>query len=129
LERLGIHPRKSKTIKWLNPPEKFTSHFVRGYVDGDGCIHTRANYRNSFGCSMIGTKDFLNGIKFSFNPNIGKLNNKKNSPIMWNLSYHSSNAINFCEWIYKDSTPETRLSRKYNIFINAKNIRMSAGFH
>jgi len=127
LGKLGIHPCKSKTIKWLNPPERFTSHFVRGYVDGDGCVYTRVDRHNEFGCSMVGTKDLLDGIKYAFDSNIGKFYNLKNSPTIWTLNYYCSNAMKFCEWIYENSTPETRLSRKYNIFIAAKN-RIASGY-
>ena len=39
LTQYGIIPRKNgrETIK--NIPEKYMSHFIRGYADGDGCIH------------------------------------------------------------------------------------------
>jgi len=38
LEKLGLTPAKSKTIKLPKVPRKYFSHFVRGYFDGDGCI-------------------------------------------------------------------------------------------
>lgn len=37
---LGIKPRKSKTLKLLIP---FTSHIIRGILDGDGCVHSLKN--------------------------------------------------------------------------------------
>ena len=38
LLRLGLMPNKSKTIDLPFVPDKYLSHFVRGYFDGDGCI-------------------------------------------------------------------------------------------
>ena len=41
LIKLGITPRKSKTIEFPSVPKEFLPHFVRGIMDGDGCIHVR----------------------------------------------------------------------------------------
>jgi len=38
LLKLGLTPNKSKTIDLPHIPDKYFSHFVRGYFDGDGCI-------------------------------------------------------------------------------------------
>ena len=40
LLKLGITPKKSKTIELPKIPNKYFSHFVRGYFDGDGCVST-----------------------------------------------------------------------------------------
>lgn len=44
LATLGLTPRKSLTMQFPAVPQKFFSAFVRGYFDGDGCVHleTRA---------------------------------------------------------------------------------------
>eukprot|EP01084_Bolivina_argentea_P027516 51144_1 len=40
LIQLGCIPRKSLTLQWPNNiPDEYMHHFVRGYCDGDGCIH------------------------------------------------------------------------------------------
>lgn len=38
LTSIGIFPRKSRTIAKLLVPEKFFQDFLRGCIDGDGCI-------------------------------------------------------------------------------------------
>lgn len=38
LESIGLTPTKSKTIGPLKLPDKFFRDFLRGYIDGDGCI-------------------------------------------------------------------------------------------
>lgn len=37
LERLGLYPNKSLTLKFPDVPTEFLSHFIRGVFDGDGC--------------------------------------------------------------------------------------------
>jgi hypothetical protein len=39
LNRLGVTPRKSLTLKFPKVPEPYLNHFIRGYFDGDGCVH------------------------------------------------------------------------------------------
>lgn len=40
LESIGLHARKSLTIKKVDIPDKFFPDFVRGYLDGDGSVIT-----------------------------------------------------------------------------------------
>lgn len=39
LTRRGLYPNKSLTIGFPIVPRKFLPDFVRGYFDGDGCVH------------------------------------------------------------------------------------------
>lgn len=39
LIKLGITPRKSKTIGLPKMSNNYFSHFIRGYFDGDGCVN------------------------------------------------------------------------------------------
>jgi hypothetical protein len=43
LVRLGMVPRKSKVITMPRLAPELRPHFLRGYYDGDGCIHVRGN--------------------------------------------------------------------------------------
>lgn len=38
LLKIGLHPRKSHTIKKINVPNKYFRDFLRGHLDGDGSI-------------------------------------------------------------------------------------------
>ena len=38
LNSIGLFPRKSKTIAQLSVPREFFADFLRGCIDGDGCI-------------------------------------------------------------------------------------------
>lgn len=63
LVELGVLPRKSK----LNPPyptipDDFFSHFLRGYIDGDGGIYY--NKRDgSYSVSALGSPFFMSGLQ------------------------------------------------------------------
>eukprot|EP01084_Bolivina_argentea_P016220 30367_1 len=59
LIRLGCIPRKSLTLNWpKNIPDEYVHHFVRGYFDGDGCIHFHKN-RKSLDVSFLGASKFI----------------------------------------------------------------------
>lgn len=66
----GCIPVKSMTLKYPSRehvPKELIRHFIRGYVDGDGCI-TYTTYegkhstRRHHKISIIGTEHMLNGI-------------------------------------------------------------------
>ena len=63
----GLVPRKTLVLKLMKTiPKEYMWDFIRGYFDGDGCIHyhkvkNRINsYRGEF--SLLGTKDILETI-------------------------------------------------------------------
>ena len=64
LLKLGLTPNKSKTIKLPKMPDKYFSHFLRGYFDGDGCVnictYKRKNRKN---LSIIINSGFTSGSK------------------------------------------------------------------
>jgi intein-encoded DNA endonuclease-like protein len=39
LLKLGIQPKKTSTLNWINVPEKYFPDFVRGFFDGDGSVY------------------------------------------------------------------------------------------
>ncbi len=122
---IGITPRKSLTLKWPNISNKYISHFVRGYFDGDGSITFDKNLR----INICGTYSFLSSLKQNFisicNRDIGCICPDHN---IWRLRYCGNiSAKLFTDWIYKDSYNDIRLDRKYLRYlefcnINGKNI-------
>lgn len=122
LNDIGITPRKSLTLKWPNISDKYISHFVRGYVDGDGCI--RIDKNKQLVCHICGTKEFLTVLLEKFRQfskkERGSLYKHKN---IYNLTYAGNKIANmFCDWIYQDSNPNIRLARKYNIYMEHQNV-------
>lgn len=103
LEILGCVPNKSLILKFPNEnqvPKKLIRHFIRGYFDGDGCIHINLDKKNTI-LNFLGTYDFLykleKELKNELNlreKNINKLKDRR----IYSLSYGSVYEI---EKIYK----------------------------
>ena len=94
--------RKSLTMKFPGVPEPYVRHFLRGVVDGDGCIGCYS--RGPIAQITSGSQGFLEGVKSSVSEMIG---------IRGGISYGSGayvfrlsgiKAICFLSWIYEDST-------------------------
>jgi hypothetical protein len=116
----GCMNAKSFIIKypeWLN--ESLNSHFIRGMVDGDGSIcHTNREWK----FNLVSTKECLDSIGDIIFKNIGI------RPIANNISETGNNTWAFSirgneqvkkifDWLYEDSTVETRLDRKYERYL------------
>lgn len=78
-------------------------HFIRGYLDGDGCI--RGSYNPSV--TFVGQVDILAWIRVTFHE---ELNTNPNLSIPKGRGIHSINYVGInqatliCEWLYKDAT-------------------------
>ena len=73
----GVVPNKTYCLEFPNVDivsKNLLSHFIRGYFDGDGCVHysegeyfhkERGKYYNQycFACIFVGNENFLNSIK------------------------------------------------------------------
>jgi len=65
LNKLGIYPNKTKTIKPCScVPINLERHYWRGIFDGDGCIHTdkKRKYVPSIKLVLNGTKEICQGF-------------------------------------------------------------------
>jgi hypothetical protein len=124
LENFNIVPRKThilKPISILND-EQLIKNFIRGYLDGDGCIH-----KTGFSVSFAGTFEMLSWIKEKLryfcscgNPSVFKVKGGTTThEVKFNGKTQSRRILN---WLYKDSTEETRLDRKYKIAKDRYNI-------
>ena len=130
---LGIMPRKSTCLKWIDVPDGYVSHFVRGYFDGDGTIFE--SWSKRFGhkyrvlrIGILGTDDLLQGIKRTFTKHYGKevggIHKQVFNAYRWEITTRS--AVEFCNWIYKDTSERNRLERKYNVFKNYMEVYKNA---
>lgn len=115
LEEKGVVPRKSLILEfpeWL--PDEFLSHFLRGYMDGDGHIQC-FTCRNA---SFASTENFCLAVQKRLN-NIGieshihNTQNKENSTRILYI-FKISNIIKFLDYIYKDA--ELYIQRKYDAY-------------
>jgi hypothetical protein len=63
LVALGLHPRKSRTIRWPDMPLAVARHFIRGCWDGDGSIHRTGKTPLAWRASYVsGSPGFIWGI-------------------------------------------------------------------
>jgi hypothetical protein len=124
LMNFGLTRHKSQELRWIDQiPEQYISHFVRGYFDGDGHIGlAQAHNPNNKNLvlSIVGTKNFLERLKKEFEKEHGNIiGHLRNEDTYHTLFFTGSNTTRaFLDWIYKDSTEETRLKRKYDIYSN-----------
>lgn len=119
LIELGMLENKTLILKFPNSnqvPEYLLSHFIRGFMYGNGSI-THAYMRNTskktYALKFCGTQEILNGIQDFFGTNI-KLTTYKNRNA-YNLDYGGNQQIlRLLNIIYKDATKNIYLDRKYN---------------
>lgn len=117
----GMVQRKSLVLEfpqWMD--ESLYSHFIRGYMDGDGSIYYSQN-KNVCRVTMVGTKSFLEVVQCICNK-IGvktSLYHKKEHNEATYTLYTTSNcgALTFLTWIYDDAN--LKLQRKYDKYQQA----------
>lgn len=117
----GCVEKKSLILDFPNDlNDEFISHFIRGYIDGDGCIAFYTyKLTDSFHVSILGTSNFLIGIKNILENNNIKCSNikpEKSKAFHLNI-YGQNNLVNLFNYLYKDA--EVFLGRKYDKFKNA----------
>lgn len=115
LQKLGISPNKSLTIETIFVPNSLKSHFIRGVFDGDGWVGGNRVTHIQFG--IAGNKPFLEKIQNDLIKNclvnkveIYPLSGKNRA---YKLQYTGFQIFRILEYLYRNSTSETRLARKY----------------
>ena len=118
---LGCVPRKSLALMWPQQlPNEYAAHFVRGYFDGDGCLHyDRAN--RAFSVHFCGSSSFINSLQSSIKAHAlcGVKPKGSVSPMgSINQLQYSGNPtpMKLLDWMYKDSTEEIRMDRKFILY-------------
>lgn len=122
----GCTPAKSLTLEFPSTdiiPEELQSHFMRGYFDGDGCLtqYAERGGQDVTVWTLCGTKHFLDvycsilvehGVYVGRGPILEKCGEK-----IHEMRLHGKQNIKkTMEFLYKDSTEDMRLDRKYHIF-------------
>jgi len=121
LLKFGLMPNKSKTINLPNIPDKYLSHFVRGYFDGDGHVsisnYIRTNRNNKKSITIV--SGFTSGSKKILEELHNKL--KKIAGIKGGtLCYSKGYRLNFSvkdslllyKFLYKNIKNKLHLNRK-----------------
>lgn len=116
----GCFENKSLLLKFPSVdevPKKYLRHFIRGYFDGDGCVHVNTKNKSTI-VNFVGTKDFLEKLNeiLSYEIGLPKLKLiKKQGQKAYQLSYGGIEEFEkIFEFLYKDSN--ICLDRKLNKF-------------
>lgn len=123
LAKLGMIQNKSLVLEYPDIDEKYNSHFIRGYFDGDGsfCPHyTKKGYFQSM-ATITSTEQFckraLDIIRRNTNVNGGIYDASSHNGITKVIGISGTNQCReFFEWMYKDA--DLYLERKYNLYKN-----------
>ena len=118
LNNLGVTPNKSLHLSfpdWLD--KSLYSHFIRGYIDGDGWISKNPKAPR---IELVGTESFCQSIsniiieQFDIYPSIRK-RYKDSDTTTRQLNFGGRRQVKlFLDWIYADAG--LYLERKYNIY-------------
>ena len=116
----GMVPNKSLVAEYpINMEPYYDRHFIRGLMDGDGCIQKKGG-----NVSIVGTKMILEKIKdiivdaLHIDCKIKDLPKDKYKDVTKNLTITKKKDVKiFLDWIYKDA--KMFLVRKHDIYINS----------
>lgn len=123
LIKLGCVPNKSLILtfpdKSLFKNESLIRHFIRGYWDGDGCL-TWHNKSHTIPCmSILGTEDFLTGLKnnlpLKFDYKLTLANHNTLNSITKTFNIMGKNGYELAKYLYENAT--IYLDRKYEKYL------------
>lgn len=122
LNNLGCIPNKSLVLAFpkvkLFTKKEYVLHFIRGYVDGDGCLSIyKENNKVRTRISILGTESFLISVNKIFG-NKGYIHNKgtenyKNKA--FELKFSDIPSRKLARYLYENAT--IYLDRKYEKFL------------
>lgn len=115
---LGCTPRKSLTLEWPKYiPHPLEHHFVRGYFDGNGCLHFQ-KLTGYFDVSFVGSKPFISKLQSIWKERCFR--NKKINGYYYdcgNFAYvkyaGSHSPMTVLEWMYQNTNDQMRMNRRY----------------
>jgi len=125
LKELGLRPNKSLTIGLPRIPVEFLCDFVRGYFDGDGCVHLD-KMRGSKSQLIVkklsiiftsGSKNFLEDLLKILRVNLVLKQTKiYNSHRSYQLRFTTGDTMTLFKFLYQNSPKELFFARKFKIF-------------
>lgn len=115
LNALGMTSNKSKTIGSLKIPKKYFFSFLRGLLDGDGCVtgfkHPQSKYFQIRVKFASGSKKFLAWLKNRIEELVCIRGKIEDLPRLFELVYYKNASIKLLKKIY--NKPEFFLKRKF----------------
>jgi len=121
----GCGPAKAFTITFPNfLDNSLKNHFIRGFLDGDGCICNTNPYKTII--DITSNENFLIGlndhIKQTLNISFNKINNKNNTESK-NMQMSAHDAVDkFLEYIYKNATIFMKRKNDASVIFKQRNL-------
>lgn len=118
LIKLGCNNNKTFNLQFPNIDTHLVPHFIRGFMDGDGCISIRTqNNKKYFSLSFTGTKEMMDKLK--------EVLNVDNTISFYKNAYalhigKKKDVLRILDWIYKDAN--LYLQRKYNKYCEIRGL-------
>lgn len=113
LNSYGCVPNKSLSLKFpdkeIFKTEDLIKHFIRGYIDGDGCISYNNGVHTKMSLRILGTESFLNSAQI-YLP-LERKNKLAKTTNIYELCFNNSRGLYICHYLYKTAT--VYLDRKY----------------
>ena len=136
LLELGLYPNKSLNIRFPNIPDRFLGHFVRGYFDGDGCVHIykkkgKTQEEILGGLVVVftsGSKLFLEDLCLSLKSRLDLKRDKVyKGHRSFQLKYNTSDSAKLFNFMYRECQSDLYLERKFKIFKQYFNLSKKYG--
>jgi hypothetical protein len=108
LARLGIKPNKTYDLEWPPIEEDLAPHFIRGYLDGDGCWTVTWSSHN-MSVEILGRPGLLTAIQSRLMKSClvsrTKISPKSNCAAVSSLRYAGNlQCIRIANYLYEDAT-------------------------
>jgi hypothetical protein len=119
ISKYNLTYRKTYSIIWPNNiPDKYMPDFLRGIIDGDGCIYEKSKRVHIEICSASNSfiKGLCNYISIITNTDPVKIhqrNEKRYTHPFYRISYTKNKSESICKIIYKNINRKLYLNRKY----------------
>lgn len=125
LEKYKITPRKSLTAEYYQFPDHLIPHYLRGLIDSDGYISEKTRKISIAGTEMV-CRGILADIKRLLPDIGGGVAKQQSNCYACNIGgiYQVQRIL---QWIYKDSTENTRLDRKYDTYMKIQDVPDTRG--
>lgn len=133
LSKIGMTPHKSLTMLFPDVPTKYLPDFIRGYLDGDGCVFLEMRsgitqekvIKKLLVAFTSGSKSFLESLNHMLAKEVGTriCPYTKNGENSYQLRYNTKDSLKLFRYLYQHTEPHLYLSRKYAIFVQYFKLR------
>jgi hypothetical protein len=117
---LGLQPKKSLVMNFPNVPPDYLSFFIRGYFDGDGCVHLTRISNKADKLKLIyisGSKLFIDKLRTLLVTHTGcGFGCLYKEDGAFRLQYNIRDGLRIMDFMYRHLNDSPFLKRKYEIY-------------